>query len=155
MHLYLMRHGTAEPSVGRDAARSLTDRGRTEVQAVAAALERAGYRPGAIIHSPLVRSRQSAELIAAWFGGLPCVELSEVVAGGNSLLQLMGSLELENPLVVGRAPSIPRLATDLAQLPQGLMFHCASLAAFLVNGLPPDGPGQLLFHLDPHLLGPA
>jgi phosphohistidine phosphatase len=155
MHLYLMRHGNAEASNGPDAERALTDLGRAEVEAVAAALDRAGCQPGAVIHSPLVRSRQSAEIMAARLGGLRCIELAEVVTGGESLLQLVGTLEMENPLVVGHEPSIPRLATALAGLEQRLFFHTAALAAFDVASLPPTQGARLLFYLDPSLLEPA
>jgi phosphohistidine phosphatase len=155
MHLYLMRHGNAEASDGADAHRALTEIGQAEVEAVAAALERSGCRPGVVIHSPLVRSRQSAEIVAARFGGLRCIELAEVVSGGESLLQLVGSLEVENPLVVGHEPSIPRLATAIAGLEQRLFFHTAALAAFEVAALPPTQGARLLFYLDPSLLEPA
>ncbi len=155
MQLYLMRHGNAAASNGPDAERALTELGRAEVGAVAAALERAGCRPGVVIHSPLVRSRQSAEIVADRFGGLRCIELAEVVAGGESLLQLVGALEVENPLVVGHEPSIPRLATDLAGLEQRLFFHTAALAAFDMAALPPTQGARLLFYLDPSLLETA
>ena len=155
MHLYLMRHGNAEASDGADAERALTKLGRAEVESVAAALERAGCQPGVVIHSPLVRSRQSAEIIAARFSGLRCIELAEVVAGGESLLQLVGAMEVENPLVVGHEPSIPRLASALAGLEQRLFFHTAALAAFDVTALPPTEGARLLFYLEPSLLGPA
>jgi phosphohistidine phosphatase len=152
MQLYLMRHGNAEPSGGVDAERALTDLGRVEVEAIALALERAGCQPGVVIHSPLVRSRQSAEIMAAGLGGLRCIELEEVVTGGESLLQLIGALEVENPLVVGHEPSIPRLATALGGLEQRLLFHTAALAAFAVASLPPTQGARLLFYLDPNLL---
>jgi len=155
MHLFLMRHGSAEPSAGSDADRTLTDRGCTEVQAVAAALEKAGYRPGIIVHSPLVRARQSAELLSAWFGGLRCLERREVIEGGQELLNVLGSLDLEDPLVVGHEPGIPRLATKICGLEQRLLFHCAGLAAFQTASLPPAEPCRLLFFLDPNLLGSA
>ena len=152
MHLYLMRHGNAEASSGVDAERRLTARGQAEVEAIATALERAGCRPGGVIHSPLVRSRQSAEIVANRFGELRCIELAEVVSGGDSLLQIVGVLEVENRLVVGHEPSIPRLATALAGLEHRLFFHTAALAAFDVASLPPTGGARLLFYLDPSLL---
>ena len=141
--------------MGSDAERSLTHRGRIEVNAVGAALSRAGFRPGVIVHSPLVRARQSAELMAATFDGLPCLELPEVIQGGSELLQVLGSLDLQDPLVVGHEPGIPRLATELGRLEQRLLFHCAGLAAFEVSSLPPREPCRLLLFLDPSLLESA
>ncbi len=150
-----MRHGSAEPGLGSDADRRLTDRGRSEVQAIAHALQRARYVPGVIVHSPLVRSRQSADLLSAWFGGGRCVEMPEVVEGGDALMAKLQALGLENPLVVGHEPGIPRLATKLTGLTQRMLFHCAAVAVLSVESLAPRASARLLLFIDPHVLGSA
>jgi len=155
MLLFLMRHGSAEPGIGSDADRRLTDRGRSEVQAIAHALQRAKLEPGVIVHSPLVRSRQSADLLSAWFGGMRCIELAEVVQGGNTLLEKLGEFNVENPLIVGHEPGMPRLATTLTGMSERLLFHCAGVAVLSIDELPPSAPARLLLFMDPHVLGTA
>jgi phosphohistidine phosphatase len=72
MQLYLFRHGEAEPArESGDDARELTAKGRDDVRRTAEALARAGAKPDAIVASPLVRARQTAEIAgrvlgAAW-----------------------------------------------------------------------------------------
>lgn len=60
--IYVMRHGDAHRRAATDAARELTDRGREEVEASAAAL------PSDIdlfVVSPYVRAQQTAAIVAA------------------------------------------------------------------------------------------
>ena len=66
MNLYLVRHGLANwPSwPGSDAERALTLAGERIIRAEGAALARLGLQPDLILHSPLVRARQTAELLA-------------------------------------------------------------------------------------------
>jgi len=75
VQLIFLRHGPAGSRTewtGPDAQRPLTDDGRVVVARVAALLARAGLRPGALITSPLVRARETAEIAAAALG---CPEL--------------------------------------------------------------------------------
>jgi phosphohistidine phosphatase len=64
MPIYLVRHGEALPG-GDDAARPLSDRGRAEIERVAALAVRLGLRAHEIRHSGLARARQTAEILAA------------------------------------------------------------------------------------------
>ena len=66
MRLILFRHGEAEPAApdGHDASRRLVAKGIAQNAAVARAIARTGLRPRLIIHSPLVRARETAEGIA-------------------------------------------------------------------------------------------
>ena len=64
MQLYLIRHAQALDG-DDDAARPLSGKGRAQVRRVAAFLRASGtFAPAAIWHSPLVRARQTAELLA-------------------------------------------------------------------------------------------
>jgi phosphohistidine phosphatase len=64
MMIYLMRHADAV-SDEVDPVRPLSQKGRDQVGRVCAALgKNAGFRPGAILHSSLERSRETAELLA-------------------------------------------------------------------------------------------
>lgn len=66
MLVILMRHGIAEDG-DDDAARRLTAEGRERVLQMAQLLGRLGLVPGAILTSPRVRARETAEIVAAHF----------------------------------------------------------------------------------------
>ncbi len=61
MLLYLLRHGEAEPYRTDDQSRELTEAGRQQIRRAARYLSQTPFNR--ILHSPLVRARQSAELI--------------------------------------------------------------------------------------------
>lgn len=62
--LYLIRHADAV-DLHPDEARPLSERGREQVKALAKFLERTdAFSPEEIWHSPLVRARETAELLA-------------------------------------------------------------------------------------------
>jgi phosphohistidine phosphatase len=65
-----LRHGDAEPAPagGTDFDRRLTDKGVRQARRVGKALARLNVRPEAIISSPLVRARQTAEIVADQLG---------------------------------------------------------------------------------------
>src|SRR5688572_18696399 len=64
MEIWLVRHGNAMPGKV-DAERPLSAEGRSEVEAVARVLARAGgVRPDAVIHSGKKRALQTAEILA-------------------------------------------------------------------------------------------
>ncbi len=64
--LFLIRHAKAEPSVGRDDyERALTDRGRDDARRVAEVLRARDLLPDVLIHSGALRTKQTAEILAA------------------------------------------------------------------------------------------
>lgn len=66
MEIYILRHGKAEerPSgISSDAKRRLTESGRDEMEQIASGITALGIRPGRIISSPLVRARETAEIV--------------------------------------------------------------------------------------------
>ncbi|MEH1926674.1 phosphohistidine phosphatase SixA [Nostoc sp.] len=67
MELYLIRHGIAEDKgLGiKDEERSLTKEGRQKTEKVAQKLVKLGLNFDLILTSPLVRSRQTAEILIA------------------------------------------------------------------------------------------
>ncbi len=111
MRLWLMRHGeAADPDrFGSDEERELTERGRRQVAAVATWLAGRTECPGSILHSPLVRTRQTAETIAAAWGTGVTVQPSAALAPGmrlSSLLKELSESGLHNVLCVGHQPDV-------------------------------------------------
>jgi phosphohistidine phosphatase len=113
MHIYFMRHGKAEESglVRSDAERALTEPGREEVREVAERLKAARVRCELVLASPLVRARQTAEIVQAVWDGVPLEEAPELAPGGELTswlpwLSRWRAKEGGDVLLVGHAPTM-------------------------------------------------
>jgi len=121
MKLYVMRHGPAEDHspTGRDADRALTPSGRDRVRQVAKALVDGGEAPLAIVSSPLVRSLQTAEIVASLLD-IPSVEVRREMAPGGDKLALLAELvrdRRKRVMVVGHEPELSMLVERLLGRP--------------------------------------
>lgn len=67
----IMRHGEAESHASNDASRQLTDDGREEVRSSALTLNNTCPQIDRMIVSPYARARQTADIVAEQFGGIP------------------------------------------------------------------------------------
>ena len=132
-----MRHSIAEPTVSTDFLRNLTPEGIERATRVSRHLQGLQERPSAVIHSPLVRSRQTAEIVSKGLEGVPLIELEEVIRADEGLLRMLAAGQWKAPLVVGHNPGISALASQLATERGPLHFQPASLAVFGLDGLPP------------------
>ena len=83
-HLYIVRHAWAEDPApgGDDFSRPLTKKGRRRFEKFVAHLRDAGMQVDAIATSPLVRTRETAEIMAEVFGIESRVELLDALAPG-------------------------------------------------------------------------
>jgi phosphohistidine phosphatase len=80
MRVTVIRHGTAEDRAATDAERALTPRGRDEVAAAADRLAAlGGEAPDSIVASPLVRARQSAEIVARRLAFTGAVQIDDAL----------------------------------------------------------------------------
>jgi len=75
MRLYLLRHAEAEILAASDAARRLTSKGEEQAARVGKFCAKHEITPAVILSSPVVRARQTADLVAS---KLPDAELVEV-----------------------------------------------------------------------------
>lgn len=84
MDLLVIRHGIAEDrdafaaSGTDDALRPLTDDGRRKMRRVARALTTLVPSLDVLASSPLVRARQTADLVAKAYSGLPVTEITQL-----------------------------------------------------------------------------
>ena len=126
-----MRHGPAEDSslTGRDGDRALTPDGRERTRAVARTLLSQGEVPLTIVSSPLVRSLQTAEIVAAVTdlakrvgeakdagGASGAVEIRREMAPGGDALALVHELARsgrKRVMVVGHEPDLSMLVSRL------------------------------------------
>ncbi|HKE11212.1 MAG TPA: histidine phosphatase family protein, partial [Myxococcota bacterium] len=85
MKVYVVRHGEAEEHRPgrRDEERELTRQGKAEFEQVVAGLAALGVRLDAILTSPLIRARQTAEILARALPG-PAPVASDALAPGGS-----------------------------------------------------------------------
>lgn len=153
MDLHLLRHAEAEvqsPS-GRDADRRLTAAGIKRMKAVARAIARLDPGYGAILISPLVRARQTAEPVAEACGFRGTLVVTDALvpsAEPERVLHEISGLGVKTVLLVGHQPHLGRL---FGHLLTGRDFEVpmrkASLAAFSVSGDPALDRAELRFYL--------
>ena len=122
MNLFLLRHGVAverdEFDYAGDAARPLTPKGKKQLRTVAAALRALGLCFDVILSSPLVRARQTAEIIAVELKlQKHLVFADELKPGGDAkkLVQKIAGLKKVpgNVLLVGHEPDFSELISLL------------------------------------------
>jgi phosphohistidine phosphatase len=112
--LYLVQHGEAKPEQ-EDPARPLTERGRGEVERVAAAAARARMEVVEILHSGKLRARQTAELLAAALSPARGVRATAGLAPMDDpriAQQAVGEM-IQRAMLVGHLPHLSRLASLL------------------------------------------
>ena len=100
MRLFLVRHAEAEPGEPDD-LRTLTPHGRRQAQELGERFAKHGIAPDAILSSPLLRARQTAEGIAAGVGltaepderlapGATADDVRAAVAGRGEIVVVVG-----------------------------------------------------------------
>jgi phosphohistidine phosphatase len=118
MELYLLRHGIAAdvgPKGSGDAGRTLTEEGIGKMQEEARGLRLLGLRPDVLLSSPLVRARQTAEIVGRALNIE--MQLADALAPGCDLARLRGLLGehrgAERVMIVGHEPDFSELAGTL------------------------------------------
>ena len=158
MHLLLIRHAiaVARGTTGQpDEDRALTGRGRRRFEEAARGLAAVTARPDALLTSPLVRARQTADIAARAWGKLRPVE--EPALAGGSFEELVAALaHYPAEALVALVGHEPDLSSHLARLlgtPYGmrLTFRKGGAALVEVPAQPEEG-GALVWYLSPRLL---
>jgi len=159
LELYLIRHGVAEERGDAwpdDTKRPLTDRGMARLRKEARGLARLGVTLDIVVTSPLVRTRQTAEIVAAAFDPRPHVVLSDAMAPGATFQAVMTELEKHarkaRIALVGHEPGIGELAARLVGARQAIEFKKGAVCRIDVDALPPTSPGALRYFLPAKVL---
>lgn len=122
MKLFILRHGIAvdhgTPGYERDSERPLTPEGRRKTRLIAGALGKLGVAPDAILTSPYVRARQTAEIVAVVLRRKARLHQCPHLACGGSARQLVAEINnhhanAESLMLVGHEPDLGRLASLL------------------------------------------
>lgn len=96
-----------------DAERPLTDKGQRRMGQIAAGIHRLSERPALILSSPLLRARQTAEILATRYNSCTLDIIEELVPGASlqQLIKVLQKQQLTGPLVVvGHEPDLSSLA---------------------------------------------
>lgn len=156
LELHLLRHADAgNPAAwdGPDAGRPLSKKGRRQAERLAAHLAGIGFAPDAIISSPKIRARETAELVADALGH--AVRLDDRLASGVGLATLERVLAdaggPTRPLLVGHDPDLSDLLSTLVGA--AVPMRKGAIARVDVHGELAPGAGVLRWLLSPDLLG--
>ena len=157
--LYLIRHGVAAErgdNYPDDTKRPLTNEGVQKLRKEAKALVALDITFDVILTSPLVRTRQTAELVAAAFRNAPpIVNMSSLAPGSthNAIVEELSKHHRRHRIaMVGHEPGIGELAGRLLGVRRPLEFKKGAICRIDVAALPPTGPGQLKWFLTPRIL---
>ncbi|MDE3724549.1 histidine phosphatase family protein [Nocardiopsis sp. N85] len=157
--LLLLRHAKAEAGYGViDHDRSLTDRGRSQAEAVGRLLAEQGYAPDHVICSSAKRTRQTLDGVLGVLGGqetftAPEIDYSEpaYTAGVDSLVELITYVDprVRTLLVVGHNPTIAQLAASFVGNEALVSYSPATVSAVELEvewlyAAPGTGTGRLL-----------
>ncbi len=157
--LYLIRHGLAAErgeNYPDDTKRPLTSDGMQKLRKEAKALLALDVTFDVILTSPLVRTRQTAEIIGAAFrNGPPIVNMPSLAPTGtyNAIIEELAKQQRRHRIaLVGHEPSIGEFASRLIGLRRPLEFKKGAICRIDVAALPPTGPGRLRWFLTPRIL---
>lgn len=120
MRIYFLRHGDAEDKKPgqSDAERRLTSLGTQQAQDAGRWLSEKGIKVDAIVSSPLVRARQTAEPVAAALQAQMTDD--ERLSGGRLTVEALAGIAADagNPksiLLVGHEPDFSHIIGDLTR----------------------------------------
>ncbi len=161
--VYVIRHAWAEDRNrfhgSTDWERPLTREGRRRFAVMVERLVERGFGPEIIATSPLVRCRQTAEIIAeSTGGGAPIVNV-DTLQSGSDLETMLAWTEndagaCEQVAWVGHAPDVSWLAGGLIGAAAGdLRFAKGAVAAIRFAGRPAAGQGELRWFVTAKVLG--
>jgi phosphohistidine phosphatase len=122
MRLYIVRHAIAMPRGTngiKDEERALTEDGIEKMRKAAEGLRSLAYIPERILSSPLVRARQTAEILQEAFGKKTELKISSALAPAAARHSLYREIEfysenLESLMLVGHQPSLGEIVGEIA-----------------------------------------
>lgn len=144
-----MRHGPAEDEAesGKDADRALTPSGRDRVRQVIRHLVERGKTPRIVMSSPLVRARQTAEIVCEEAGlSSASIELKKELAmtgHARDLVREIFAAKRKRTVLVGHEPELSGLVFELTGI--SLVMQKAMVVAISCK----EGTSKLKFVIDP------
>ena len=162
MNIHLLRHGIAAPLAEendfRDEKRRLTPEGEIKLRRAAQGLKVLQVSFDLIASSPLIRARETAEVVAEVLKHKPPIDIwDELEPEGTPesvCSRLHAHFEKASLLLVGHQPSMGVLASFLltGSSSRSLPFKKGSIFSLEVTELPPIGVGNLNWMLNSKML---
>jgi phosphohistidine phosphatase len=162
MFLYIIRHAWAgprdDPAWPDDRRRPLTPEGRKRFGRLVEKLAGRGFAPAVIATSPLVRCRQTADLVAEHLPGKPkVVERPELAPDSDLTGILHWTAEQpggEDLAWVGHAPDVGQMVAALIGQGDSLVdLAKGAVAGIEFDARPQRGQGQLRWLVTAKILG--
>jgi phosphohistidine phosphatase len=157
--LYVIRHGLAEERSEAwpdDNKRPLTPDGVSRMRKAVRGLAHLGVTIDIVLTSPLVRTRQTAELVAGGLEPRPSLINIDSLAPDGSYAAIIADLEKhgrrQRIALVGHEPSIGELSARLIGSRHALEFKKGAICRIDLDELPPVSPGDLRWMLTPKIL---
>ena len=157
--LYVVRHAIAAergPDWPDDDKRPLTEKGIARFREGVAGLIWLDVGLDEIFTSPLVRAKQTADLLAANIPGKPPVKLLPALAPGHGpeevMAQLAKSAKRRRVALVGHEPGLGELAAHLLDAKRPLEFRKGAVCRIDLQGLTGKRPGALTWFVTPKML---
>lgn len=159
--LYIMRHGIAEErgeAYPDDGKRPLTADGKKKLREAVGGLVKLGVELDWIVSSPLVRARQTAEIVGEEVGTHTPVDFCDALSPGGDPKSVLSYLETHSDrrrvLVTGHEPDLSALAARLvgAGSRANLAFKKGGCCLIAFDEFPPQSPGQLVWWLTPKVM---
>jgi len=159
LELYLIRHGVAAErgeDYPDDSKRPLTNAGISRLRKEAKALDALGVGFDHIITSPLVRTKQTADVFAETMKSKPSVSQSDALAPAGTtaavIQELAKHMRKGRVAVVGHEPNIGELAARLIGARTPMEFKKGAICRIDFEVFPPKGAGQLQWFVTPRML---
>lgn len=149
MHLFILRHGQAEPQQTTDEARELTDKGRTDTAHIVSGRMVDLQAITQIWASPLIRAQQTAEIAIKYLPALR-VQISELIIPEASPVSAIEWLQSINQpalsmLLVSHQPFVGELVNKLCGKPAGFYSMGTSSLASINLPVVAVGMGELVW----------
>ncbi|MFP5379874.1 MAG: SixA phosphatase family protein [Vicinamibacteria bacterium] len=157
--LYLVRHAIAEERGAAwpdDDVRPLSRDGIRKWRRGAAGFASLVPDLDLVLSSPLLRARQTADILQGALPTRPPVEQFDVLAPDHPPTTVIRALRQRGAparvALVGHEPSLSRLGATLLRLDGALMLRKGSVLAVAVMELGARGPGRLEWFASPRML---
>jgi phosphohistidine phosphatase len=159
LELYLIRHGIAAErgdDYPDDSKRPLTNDGISSLRKEVEALEIVDVAFDHIITSPLVRTKQTAEIFAQHLPSKPSMSTSDSLAPAGSpagvVQEVVKHARKGRIALVGHEPNLGELAARLIGAKTPIEFKKGGICRIDFEVLPPKGTGQLRWFVTPKML---
>jgi phosphohistidine phosphatase len=158
--LYLVRHaiaGERGPQWPRDEERPITKEGAARMREIVKGFRRLDESIDLILTSPLVRARQTADILAAGLSPAPAIRAFAALAPGSSPPQVVAALSAlrtraEGIALVGHEPGLGLLAAWLINARTPPPFKKGGICRIDLDDWPPARGGRLIWLATPKML---